>query len=825
MLSRLLRPSAFKVALLVGLGFGVLHSMNPESWAVAHYLNLLELKGVDWKFAMRGPLPLSHRVALAEVDERAVAEHGLWPWDRSLLARSIDRLFDAGARVVALDMVIADPDRNSSYRTMAELQRTMGKPDPSLPGQVESVLARAPASLRPELTKVMGAALQEHAQLAENAGALSRALAKPPDAVLAETVARHAADLVLGGVGHTVDDHGKFAPETLAAWQQEIRSTLVPTASKLTFQAGNPVWRPYPPQAWKVAGYDTVEVWLPEIAGPDRFFGFFSVSPDFEGTIRHYLPVRSYHGGFFPSLAMAAVARASHAAVVPVGDSQGYLEEVGTYVDSPGIHRGEAVVVAPVDTLGGRMLINYVGPNVAWRSAGDRDAAGQPVCSGATCDRVSLADVLAGTFDPALVKDKIVFLSVTALGTFDQRVTPFDSYGPGVYVHMNVAESFLSQRFIDNSAYLKTFEVLFLLGLAVLFGVLLPRIGLAGQLATLPLGLSGTLAANIYAFNHGVQLATVTPLLEIVTLVFGVVFFQYFSTDKEKRQVRQAFQYYLTESVMTEMLADPSKLKLGGVKKELTVMFSDIRGFTTLSEMLEASEVAKTLNEYLTPMTNLVFQTGGTLDKYMGDAIMAFWGAPLDQKDHALKACQTACAMIERLDVMRAEWKAKGRPDIDIGIGLNSGNIHVGNMGSDIRFDYTVIGDDVNLASRLEGTNKSYGTRVILGENTYRMVAGEVVGRELGGVVVKGKKKPVTIFELRRMGAPNPDEARAISAFERGLAAYRRRAWDEAELCFGEVLTLWPHDGPSEKYLDDVAEKRAHAPDAGWDGVYVMKTK
>ena len=193
----------------------------------------------------------------------------------------------------------------------------------------------------------------------------------------------------------------------------------------------------------------------------------------------------------------------------------------------------------------------------------------------------------------------------------------------------------------------------------------------------------------------------------MLLLSFSLTFLQYFSVDKEKRQVRSAFQQYLTRSVMEEMLADPTKLKLGGQKRNMTVFFSDIRGFTTLSEALPPDEVSKMLNEYLTPMTDLVFQYEGTLDKYMGDAIMAFWGAPSDQQDHALRACRTSLDMLAKLDALRAGWKAAGRPDIDIGIGVNSGNISVGNMGSTRLFNYTVIGDDVNLASRLEGGSPS----------------------------------------------------------------------------------------------------------------------
>jgi adenylate cyclase len=333
------------------------------------------------------------------------------------------------------------------------------------------------------------------------------------------------------------------------------------------------------------------------------------------------------------------------------------------------------------------------------------------------------------------------------------------------------------------------------------------------------------LVADMMLFRSGYLLSTIMPLSEIVVLSFSMIFFNYVVADREKRQVRTAFQYYLTKSVMEEMLKHPEKLKLGGDKRELTVLFSDIRGFTTISERLPPEELVRTLNEYLTPMTDLVFKHEGTLDKYMGDAIMAVWGAPLTQEDHALRACAAAVEMLEKLKELCKRWAEQGRPLIDIGIGINSGHMAVGNMGSDMRFDYTVMGDNVNLGSRLEGTNKEYGTRIIISEFTFALVKGKVVARELGSVRVKGKKKPVGIYELRGIGAPQGQEAQAIELFSQGLLAYRARDWDGAEKALRAVEAAWPGDGPTSHYLDDIAEKRASPPAEGWDGVYEMKHK
>lgn len=822
MLKRLLKPTAFKVALFIGVVFAAMHLVRRSGGASLYYLELLEAKAIDWKFHLRGELPLSHKVALAEIDEAAIQKYGRWPWNRALIGETIGKLDEAGAAVIALDMSFPDPDKGSGLEAVARLESHTAPAAADFDDRASAALASLPAKDKAQLEPLLQTALREHQAYADARDQLHRALADTPDKRLHDAVEKASKKLVLGMIAMDPADAASVLPELKDAWDHQVASSLVHGAFTAIPEQKRVKSAKLPDHVhWVLQTPPALMGWRPEIAGENRSFGYYSIGPDPDGTIRRYRLLMRYGDAFAPSLAVASAAKLWDSPIQPLAAPvpEGGLEGVALS------DKDFNLVIAPADPFDrGQLLINWIARNESWLSARDRDGD-KPRCQGASCDRVSVADVLSGTFDPAVVKGKAVFLAVTAVGTFDQRVTPFNSFGPGCFVHMNVLEDLVSGRFLTSSSVLVLAEAAMLLLIALAFGLVLPRVRLGAQMAIAPMSLGGYFGANVLAFQHGTQLTTVTPLLEMCVLTFSIVVFQYMTTDKEKRQVREAFRYYLTESVMTEMLKDPSKLKLGGEKKNLTVLFSDIRGFTTLSEMLEPSEVVRRLNEYLTPMTNLVFQTGGTLDKYMGDAIMAFWGAPVDQPDHALRACETACKMLEQLDVLRARWRQGGEADIDIGIGLNSGNIHVGNMGSDNRFDYTVIGDDVNLASRLEGTNKSYGTRVIIGENTFQQVKGRVVARELGGVVVKGKKKPVTIYELRRVGQPNPEEAEAIANFEKGLAAYRARDWDAAEAAFRAVQARWAHDGPSEKYLDDIAEKRAHPPDAGWDGVYVMKTK
>jgi len=256
------------------------------------------------------------------------------------------------------------------------------------------------------------------------------------------------------------------------------------------------------------------------------------------------------------------------------------------------------------------------------------------------------------------------------------------------------------------------------------------------------------------------------------------------------------------------------------------VMFSDIRGFTTMSEKLTPEGLTQFLNEYLTPMTEILIAHEGTLDKYMGDAIMAFWGAPIEQKDHAARAAITAVEMLEKLDELQIKWRSEGKPSIDIGIGLNSGLMRVGFMGSTRMRNYTLLGDNVNLGSRLEGTNKTYGTHIIVSEVTYDMAKDVVHGRILDAVRVKGKKDPVRIFEIISKGPMPPATAAFVGPFEKGFAHFQAQRWDEAEACFKTAIAARPGgDPPSALFLERVEHFREEPPPKDWDGVFEFKTK
>jgi len=294
--------------------------------------------------------------------------------------------------------------------------------------------------------------------------------------------------------------------------------------------------------------------------------------------------------------------------------------------------------------------------------------------------------------------------------------------------------------------------------------------------------------------------------------------------EQEKRKVRGAFQQYVSPEVIRRVLSDPELVQPR--KSEITVLFSDVRGFTTISEKLDAQELARLLNGYLTEMTRIIFRHQGTLDKYIGDAVMAIWGAPFTEPKHGERCCEAALSMLSRLSELQRGWVSEGLPAMEIGIGINTGIASVGNMGSSLRYGYTAMGDAVNLASRLEGLNKEYGTSILISESTRADVTNDqIIIREIDFIRVKGKNQPVTIFEiLSRQAAANDGKA-LVEIFGQGREAYKTRNWRAAKAAFEEVLRRWPDDGPSRVFRGRCDEYLAEEPDTDWDGVHVMKYK
>ena len=301
---------------------------------------------------------------------------------------------------------------------------------------------------------------------------------------------------------------------------------------------------------------------------------------------------------------------------------------------------------------------------------------------------------------------------------------------------------------------------------------------------------------------------------------------EYLTEGKQRRQLRTVFDKYMAAEVVDEIMQNPEAIRLGGEKKELSVLFSDIAGFTSISERMDPETLVELLNKYLSAMTEIILRHRGNVNKYLGDGIMAIFGAPRGEPNHASLACFAALDSQSELAGLRERWKAEGQPEISARIGINSGWLVVGNMGSQARMEYTVMGDAVNLASRLEGANKFYDTLILLGPRTYELAAKDIEAREVDRLRVKGKQEPVVVFELlARKGGLPAERCRVIELYREGLEAYRRRDFKTAAAQCAAALALDPMDGPSRVYLERAKEYLLAPPPTDWDGVYELKSK
>ena len=430
------------------------------------------------------------------------------------------------------------------------------------------------------------------------------------------------------------------------------------------------------------------------------------------------------------------------------------------------------------------------------------------------------------TLDPGLFKDKIVFVAGTAAGTYDLRVTPMSSFTPGVLIHMTALDNILRSRALTPAppwAWVLTTLVLCLATAAAF--MLLQR-----QLVKFALIVGLAVAYYILAVHaftgHGLWLELAFPEGAMALTYAAAATMEYLTEGKRRRQLKAAFDRYMGAEVVEEITRDPTRVRLGGERKELTVLFSDVAGFTTISEKISPEALVDLLNEYLSEMTAIIFRHRGNVNKYLGDGIMAIFGAPLGEPNHASLACYAALDSQTELTRLRQRWLAMGHPDITARIGINSGPLIVGNMGSQARMEYTVMGDSVNLSSRLEGANKYYGTLILLGPRTFELAAPDIEAREVDLLRVKGKHEPVRVYELlARKGGLESEQAAVVRAYRDGLEAYKRRDFQAAVESFEAALSLKPSDGPSLVYLERSRAYVRTPPPADWDGVYALHDK
>lgn len=531
---------------------------------------------------------------------------------------------------------------------------------------------------------------------------------------------------------------------------------------------------------------------VPELAASAAGLANISNRPDSDGVFRRAPLFVNLAGRPAPSLALAAYL-AGATGPVPLSLNKDRFQ-VGEFS-------------VPLDTAG-QAILNFRGPS-------------------RTVPTVSLAAVVqselqieageAPVIDPAEFKNAYVFLGMTAPGLYDLRAIPIDGVYPGVEVHATMLDNLLSQDFLRDSPFWLAAALTLFFGMLAAVAILFCSTAWQSSLAfalLLPL----PFVAGFIAYGRGVWLpVAVQATAVLLALVSGVVF-NFATEGRKKRYIKRAFSQYLHPTVIEQLVANPERLRLGGEKRELSIFFSDLAGFTGMSERLDPERLILLLNEYLSAMTDIILESGGTIDKYEGDAIIAFWNAPLTQDDHACRAVQTALRCQERLAAMRPDFKVRFGCDLFMRIGINTGPVVVGNLGSAQRFDYSILGDNANVAARLEGVNKEFDTEILISEACRRQLPAGIQVREIARVGVVGRKEPITVFEPLASGS---NENGLIDRFAAALALYYRGEFAEARAAFQDLAV---DDAVSARHAAHCREALDNPP-FSWDGVWRMGSK
>jgi adenylate cyclase len=502
---------------------------------------------------------------------------------------------------------------------------------------------------------------------------------------------------------------------------------------------------------------------------------YISSEEDSDGVFRHYPMVTNVDDIYFPSLGLLSYQLLS-------GDNP-----------SLDIH-DNGMGTLKLYNEKQELYLNYNGENKV-RFLGNAN----------NFDAISLYDVLQAPDGDEKLKhlfsERVIFIGSTAIGAHDLRNSPVDTKLPGVYVHMNILHMLMDGYFYQElSESIKWSFVLMFVGIIIFLFAQSKGSALADLITVIALTAGVYYVDQLYFLPAGYELKLFFVILCFISVYSWVTFLNFAQTSKEKKQIRGTFARYVAPSIVNEMLQHPEKLQTGGDRMDITCMFSDVRDFTSISEGLSPQQLSTVMNEYMNKMTGIVFETQGTLDKYIGDAIVAYWGAPLPVEGHPGLAVEAAIRMINIMPELNREFEEKGYPEFKIGIGLNSGECSVGNMGSDFIFSYTALGDNMNLGARLEGLCKPYGSQITVSEYTWeRIDHTKFKGRILDKVKVKGKEKPVAIYEIFHDHHPLKSDPKAVEMYDHAYRLFVDQFFDQACQYFEAFL---------EKYPDDVAAGR-----------------
>ena len=682
-------------------------------------------------------------VLIVDIDELSLKKLGQWPWPRTVMAQLVDKLHQAGAVVIAFDVLFSEPDRTS-------------------PQMLTSLLTER--GVGDEEAKRLLASMQD------------------PDVQFAKAIAD--APVVVGF--DLTATSGKGNPVIKAGFSWVGASG----ANPLRFVRSFP---------------DAVSA-LPQLQKTAAGNGFVNQISDWDNVVRRVPLLLRLGDKAVPSLA-AETLRVGLGASSYIGRYSG-AQAAQSFGENTGLNAIKIGPLAVPTDAKGQVVVHYMRPRPR-----DQDPR-----------YISASKIIAGDFDAARIADRIVLVGSSAAGLNDLKATPITPDMPGVEIHAQLIEQILQQDFLFRPDWGPGAEILFAIVFGIIVIVAIPLVGALPSAGVAGVAMIVAAAASWFAMRHGqVVIDPVYPIGVLASVYLCGTLLNYRLTETRQREIREAFSRYMSPHYVAELARNPEKLKLGGEVRLITVMFCDIRGFTSLSEGLSAAELGQLINEFLTPMTDIIMAHKGTIDKYIGDCIMAFWNAPLDDPDHARNAVAAGQEMRLKLVELNEAWVAEGRLALNVGIGINTGECSVGNFGSHQRFNYSLLGDPVNLSSRLEGLTKQYGVDLIIGEDTAAGLDDPGL-IELDLVAVKGKTRAVRIFTL----PPHPVESQQYLARHAALlAAYRRRDWDAAlGLLEDPVLAAEQDMAPLYGlFRERIEQLRVEALPSDWDGVFVAHEK
>ncbi|MCI5217703.1 MAG: adenylate/guanylate cyclase domain-containing protein [Candidatus Electrothrix sp. LOE2] len=578
---------------------------------------------------------------------------------------------------------------------------------------------------------------------------------------------------------------------------QSVRKKLVPETGGFVFDGGNPG-----PFLHTFAGVNSTIKVLEKTASGS---GFFNITNS-DSITRRIPLLAAFSDQVYPSLILSMIqaAEGDGCAVKVVVDKE--IKENGIRV----VHTGPYQIPT---TMQGELIIHFSGP-------------------AHTFPYIAADDILSEDYDPTALRkmlvDAYVLVGISAPGLFDVLSVPTDPVFPGVELHAHALNTILTGNFLHRPEWVKGVEITCLICIGLMFVLLFPRMkATSGALLVLTM-FGGMVLFFLWNFSRQILIDIVYPAIFTGLMFTLFTFHNFFKEEQEKHRLRSVFSQYLAPTVVDELLKKRDSLVLDGEERDLTILFSDICKFTAIAEKMSPDNLCVFLNEYLTPMTDAVMERRGTVDKFIGDAVMAFWNAPLEISDHIRSACDCALAMLKELAVLNLSWQQQGMPEIRIGIGIHSGVARVGNMGSRQRFDYTVMGDTVNLASRLEGLTRLYGVDILVSGTIYAaMQESDFCFRYIDTVRVSGKREPVVLYQLlsvRSRTGLTADKREEEKAYNRALALYRAENFQDAAAVFQEMCTKYPAEKLYTVYQERCLRLAAEPPD-NWDGVTDMQKK